>query len=94
MPMNVSLTKELEAFVSRKVKSGRYTSASEVIREGLRLLEETDQRKRFSFGTLDELEGKLVAGVEQLNRGEGIPVERVEKELRRHSAKRRQAHHA
>ena len=94
MPMNVSLTKELEAFVSNKVKSGRYTSASEVIRESLRLFEETDQRKQFSFGALDELEEKLVAGVEQLKRGEGIPVERVEKELRRLSALRRKAQHA
>lgn len=38
--MNVSLTPELEAYVGRKVESGRYTSASEVVREALRLLEE------------------------------------------------------
>lgn len=55
MPMNVSLTKELESFVSQKVKSGRYSSASEVIRESLRLLEQEDQRKRFSFSTREEL---------------------------------------
>ncbi len=41
--MNVSLTPELEALVAQKVESGRYTSASEVIREALRLLEEQDQ---------------------------------------------------
>lgn len=94
MPMNVSLTKELQAFVSRKVKSGRYTSASEVVREGLRLLEEADQRKRFSFATPSELEDKLVAGVEQLHRGEGIPAESLKTELRRHTAKRRKTRHA
>ncbi|MEO8594691.1 MAG: type II toxin-antitoxin system ParD family antitoxin [Candidatus Solibacter sp.] len=38
--MNVSLTPELEKFVSTKVESGRYNSASEVVREALRLLEE------------------------------------------------------
>jgi antitoxin ParD1/3/4 len=38
--MNISLTPELEKFVHDKVASGRYHSASEVIREGLRLLEE------------------------------------------------------
>lgn len=37
--MNVSLTDKLEEFVSRLVEEGRYRSASEVVREGLRLLE-------------------------------------------------------
>lgn len=37
--MNISLTAELASFVEREVKSGRYASASELVREGLRLLE-------------------------------------------------------
>lgn len=41
--MNVSLTPELERFVQEKVHSGRYTSASEVVREALRLLEEHEK---------------------------------------------------
>jgi antitoxin ParD1/3/4 len=41
--MNVSLTPELEHFIHEKVKSGRYLSASEVVREGLRMLEERDR---------------------------------------------------
>jgi antitoxin ParD1/3/4 len=41
--MNVSLTPELEKLVARKVKSGRYQTASEVVREALRVLEERDQ---------------------------------------------------
>ena len=41
--MNVSLTPELEKIVAKRVGSGRYASASEVIREALRLLEERDQ---------------------------------------------------
>ena len=40
--MNVSLTPELEKLVNEKVKSGKYTSASEVVREGLRLLQDQD----------------------------------------------------
>src|SRR5277367_6746005 len=40
--MNVSLTPELEKFVTTKVESGRYNSASEVVREALRLLDEHD----------------------------------------------------
>ena len=41
--MNVSLTPELEKFVERKVESGLYNNASEVIREGIRLLKEHDE---------------------------------------------------
>lgn len=41
--MNVSLTPELESLVASKVESGRYTSASEVVREGIRLLQQRDE---------------------------------------------------
>ena len=44
--MNVSLTPELEQFVDGKVESGLYNNASEVIREGLRLLKEHDEIRR------------------------------------------------
>jgi antitoxin ParD1/3/4 len=43
MNMNVSLTDELGEFVNAKVSSGRYTSASEVVREALRLMERHEQ---------------------------------------------------
>ena len=94
MPMNVSLTKELESFVSRKVKSGRYGSASEVVRESLRLLEQEDLRKRFSISTGAELEAKLLEGVESLDRGEHVPARDVENELIQRSAVRRKKQHA
>jgi antitoxin ParD1/3/4 len=42
---NVSLTPEMEMFIDGRVASGRYRSASEVVRAALRLLEE-DERKR------------------------------------------------
>jgi antitoxin ParD1/3/4 len=41
--MNISLTAELERFVAAKVESGLYNNASEVVREGLRLLKEHDE---------------------------------------------------
>jgi antitoxin ParD1/3/4 len=41
--INVSLTEELERFVDGKVESGLYKNASEVVREGLRLLKENDE---------------------------------------------------
>lgn len=43
--MNVSLTRELESLVNAKVKTGMYQTASEVIREGLRLLKERDEAR-------------------------------------------------
>lgn len=76
--MNVSLTPELEQFVANKVKSGRYASASEVIREALRLLEEREQLRHLQK---HELQKKIAEGLDQLARGEGLPGEAVFAEL-------------
>ena len=43
--MNVSLTKELEQYVRQGVASGRYTSASEVVRKALRLLQQEERSR-------------------------------------------------
>ena len=43
MPINISLTPHLEAMIREKVESGSYNSASEVVREALRLLEQEDE---------------------------------------------------
>ncbi len=43
MTMNVNLTPQLEDMVRKKIASGLYSSASEVLREALRLMEEQDQ---------------------------------------------------
>ena len=67
--MNVSLTPELEKFVDGKVESGLYNNASEVIREGLRLLKEHDEirmkwREQIERGWLQAQAGQVVAGEE------------------------------
>ncbi len=41
---NISLTKQLDRFVAKKIASGRYENASEVIRAGLRTLEREEQQ--------------------------------------------------
>jgi antitoxin ParD1/3/4 len=66
--MNVNLTPELEQMVHSKVQTGRYNSASEVVREALRLMEERDQVKA-------EVRKKITAGMEELRRGKGIDGE-------------------
>ena len=50
--MHVSLTPQLEALIQRKVESGRYGSASEVMREALRLLEERDRLRSMRLEAL------------------------------------------
>ena len=65
--MNVSLTPELERLVQSKVDSGLYNSASEVIRESLRLLHERDRIREIR---LEELRKEIQKGVDQLERGE------------------------
>lgn len=64
--MNVSLTPELEQMVNDKVASGFYTSASEVVREALRLLLEYDDVRR---RRVDELRREIEAGAEQIKQG-------------------------
>jgi antitoxin ParD1/3/4 len=65
--MNVSLTPELERFVDGKVESGLYNNASEVVREGLRLLKEHDEirvkwREQIERGWLQAHRGEVVDG--------------------------------
>jgi len=62
--MNISLTPQLEELVKTKVASGLYGSASEVLREALRLLEERD---RIHALRIEELRAEIKKG---LNSGE------------------------
>ncbi|MCY7347694.1 MAG: type II toxin-antitoxin system ParD family antitoxin [Pyrinomonadaceae bacterium] len=73
--MNVSLTPELEKLVNEKVKSGLYNSASEVIRESLRLLQEQDLLKQIRR---DELRREIMLGVEQIRNGEYTEIKSPE----------------
>jgi antitoxin ParD1/3/4 len=63
---NVSLGEYYEKYVQDQVMSGRFTSASEVIREALRLHEE---RQQFRQGQLDALRQDIAAGIRDLDEG-------------------------
>jgi len=78
--MNVHLTPELETLVHNKVKSGRYNSASEVVREALRLFEQRDRIRELQ---LREVRRKIDQGWGSLERGEGIDGEEFFKRLER-----------
>ena len=81
--MNVSLTKELEELVNDKVKSGRYLSASEVVREALRLLEERDRMKEMR---LVELRKEIQKGLQS---GDSVDGEVVLQRLREKNRSRK-----
>jgi len=66
MSMNVSLPPELEARVRQRVESGMYGSASEVIREALRLFEAYEQVKA---AKLDGLRQDIAKGMEDVKAG-------------------------
>ena len=86
--MNVSLTPELERFVQEKVHSGRYTSASEVVREALRLLEEHEKVRAAQLAEFREESDRRLASLE---RGEGIDGVTALAQLRQRSHGRRQS---
>lgn len=76
--MTIHLTPELEQWIQDKIKTGRYNSASEVVREALRLLEEHDQIRQMR---IQEMRGKVQEGWDSLRRGEGADGERFMAEL-------------
>ncbi len=83
MPMNVNLTPQLEDMVRQKVASGLYASASEVVREALRLMEDQDQVRA---AKLAQLRQDIRDG---LNSGDPTPWN--PEEIKREGRKRRAA---
>jgi antitoxin ParD1/3/4 len=86
--VNISITPELDAFLQNRVKSGRYQTTSEVVREALRLLERQEKDRE---QTLRRLKGKLKRGAAQAERGELLDGDKVFDELREMIEERRRA---
>ena len=72
--MTIILGPDLEELVEEKVRSGRYTSASEVIRDSLRLLREQDI---LNESQQQELRKEVTRGLEQAERGEFVEGKEV-----------------
>lgn len=85
--MNVSLTPELERIVNFKVKSGLYNSASEVVREGLRLLNERDEFRRVK---LEALRQEIEEGVKASEEGRVRDGQTVMSEIKERLLQRKQ----
>ena len=75
MAMSADLGSTLEKYVSKLVEQGRYNSKSEVLREGVRLLQEREQR-------LAALNASIERGLADADAGRLIPAEEVYAELR------------
>lgn len=72
MGMNINLTPHLESMVRQKVDSGLYTSASEVVREALRLMDEQDALRA---AKLEQLRKDIRAGLDSGPAAEWNPEE-------------------
>lgn len=80
---NVVLTKQQEIFVGQLVETGRYQNASEVLRDGLRLLEDRVKRRE---AELADISAGVIAGFDQIERGEfaeGSGEEAIERAFER-----------
>lgn len=82
--MNVSVGQEFEDYVKRKIATGEYASASEVIREGLRLMKEKDLLLE---ARLQSLRGEIRKGLDEAEAGNVVDgpsaVERIKQNLMR-----------
>jgi len=72
--MAIPLTPEVEEIVNAKVQAGQYSSATEVVQEALRLLEERDRLQALHS---DELRQKIAEGLESLRLGNNVDGEDV-----------------
>ena len=80
---NVVLTEQQEIFVGQLVETGRYQNASEVLRDGLRLLEDRVKRRE---AELADISAGVIAGYDQIERGEfaeGSGEEAIERAFER-----------
>src|SRR5580693_3126940 len=80
--MNVSLTPQLERFIEHKVREGKYQTASEVVREALRLLADRDDRRALE---LDRLRRDIRLGLDDIRTGRvaDLDVKRLKAEARK-----------
>ncbi|MGH9741858.1 MAG: type II toxin-antitoxin system ParD family antitoxin [Candidatus Acidiferrum sp.] len=83
--MNISLTPHLEKMIREKISSGSYNSASEVVREALRLLEQEDQLRVLKLQTLrQDIREGLQSGPSQV-----FDVQQFKRAAREKKAERR-----
>ena len=71
MPSSYAIGDHFEQFIKVQLESGRYSSASEIVRDALRLMEEREQLRRIQ---IEQLRQQILAGIDS---GSSIPAEEV-----------------
>ena len=71
MPPSYAIGDHFEQFIKTQLESGRYSSASEVVRDALRLMEEREQLRQIQ---LEQLRQQIQTGIDS---GPSIPAEEV-----------------
>ena len=66
---NINLTEHFDNFVEHQVSSGRYSNASEIVRQALRLLEEQEQERKGKLGALRQAAKQ---GFDEIDQGKGV----------------------
>lgn len=87
--MNVNLGPVLDQFVAELLKTGHYQTQSEVLREGLRLLKEREERRQ---AQLAEIRKAIAQGIAEADRGEFVDGPAAFEKIRRRSASMRRKH--
>ncbi|MCP4679167.1 MAG: type II toxin-antitoxin system ParD family antitoxin [Deltaproteobacteria bacterium] len=87
--MHISLPEPMEAIINKQVETGMYTSASEVIREAVRVWLKHNRNYESEEMQLARLQGKIDSARKQLERGEGEPfTEKTIEDIKRRGMER------
>lgn len=79
---NINLTPKMDRYVDKKIRSGQYANASEVLRAGLRALEQDEQE---DLAKLEALRAAIDAGIAS-GVAKGDPIRRLRNRIRRRAA--------
>ena len=84
---NISLTDHHDDLIEAKIQAGEYANASEVVREGLRLIQERDQELA---ARVDAIKSRVAVGLEQAARGDFIEgtIDEIRERIRRRAEER------
>lgn len=86
MNRTIQIAKEQNDFIEDRVSKGRFSSVNELISEAIRLVQEKEKMRE---AKLAELRSEIQIGIDQFQRGEGIPLEKAFMELDNRIAQRR-----